>query len=348
MFGLGFLVCMDEQRQVRAYHNVCSHRAMAVATGDGRAPLCEGGGVMSGLRFECPYHGWQFDMEGRFRGCKIANGLAGIRNFTPETSSLWPIRCEVWGPLVFLHLGDHTDLPSVAEVMGAGGELLASEGLKDDDWVFHKRVEYPMACNWKCMVDNYEDGNYHVYLAHSHLINCFYMDASHNDLFDNMTSMWGPNVPKPEWPASGLPGAEGYNIMESRTRGGKDQSYSMLYPNVFWNRYGIWHSVTNVTPTGVDSCLTTFDLFFKKETLADTDFVAKCVAAEDHLQKEDIDLCLRVSENLRNPRYDAGRYAPIEAPMWFFHQKLHKSIFGTAPGLKHRPGGSNRNYYKDA
>ena len=180
MFGLGFLVCMDEQRQVRAYHNVCSHRAMAVATGDGRAPLCEGTGTMPGLRFECPYHGWQFDMDGRFRGCKIANGLAGIRNFTPETSSLWPIRCEVWGPLVFLCMGDNPDLPSVKEVMGAGGELLAKEGVADADWQFYKRVEYPcvppvgyirtasadvlrcgsMACNWKCMVDNYEDGNY--------------------------------------------------------------------------------------------------------------------------------------------------------------------------------------------
>ena len=181
MFGLGFLVCMDEQRQVRAYHNVCSHRAMAVATGDGRAPMCEGGGTMSGLRFECPYHGWQFDMDGRFRGCKISNGLAGIRNFTPETSSLWPIRCEVWGPLVFLHLGDNKDLPPVAEVMGAGGELLASEGLKDGEWQFYKRVEYPMACNWKCMVDNYEDGNYHVYLAHSHLVSA--PDAGHRPLF---------------------------------------------------------------------------------------------------------------------------------------------------------------------
>ena len=40
--------------------------------------------------------------------------------------------------------------------------------------------------------------------------------------------------------------------------------------------------------------------------------MARCVAAEDHLQKEDIDLCLRVSENLSNPRYQAGRYAPIE------------------------------------
>ena len=74
---------------------------------------------------------------------QIANGLAGIRNFTPETSSLWPIRCEVWGPLIFLHMGDNTDLPPVAEVMGAGGELLAKEGVKDADWQFYKRVEYP-------------------------------------------------------------------------------------------------------------------------------------------------------------------------------------------------------------
>ena len=37
-----------------------------------------------------------------------------------------------------------------------------------------------------------------------------------------------------------------------------------------------------------------------------------------------------------------------QAPMWFFHQKLHNSIFGSAPGLKHRPGGSNRNYFKEA
>ena len=39
------------------------------------------------------------------------------------------------------------------------------------------------------MVDNYQDGNYHVYEAHTGLIKCFYMDASHNKIWDNMTSM---------------------------------------------------------------------------------------------------------------------------------------------------------------
>ena len=27
------------------------------------------------------------------------------------------------------------------------------------------------------------------------------------------------------------------------------------------------------------------------------------------------------------------RYAPVETPMWYHHQLLHKDLFGTAPGL---------------
>ena len=34
-----------------------------------------------------------------------------------------------------------------------------------------------------------------------------------------------------------------------------------------------------------DACLTTFDLFFKKEELADSEWVAQCEAAEDELQQ---------------------------------------------------------------
>jgi hypothetical protein len=148
---------------------------------------------------------------------------------------------------------------------------------------------------------------------------------------------------------------------------------AQLYPNTFWNRYGSWFSLTNVTPISADSCLTTFDIFFKPSTLGDAAFVEQCLKAEDELQREDIDLCIKVSENLRNPLYNAGRYAPIEvrsderaalcrtarlltapacsalfcqqAPMWWWHQKLHKDVFGSAPGLKHRPVGSNRSFY---
>ena len=72
-----------------------------------------------------------------------------------------------------------------------------------------------------------------------------------------------------------------------------------LHPNIFWNRYGEWFSLTNVTPTSPDTCLTTFDIFFKPKTLQDTAFVAKCLAAEDQLQTEDLELCMRVGACVR-------------------------------------------------
>ena len=203
-----------------------------------------------------------------------------------------------------------------------------------------------MACNWKCMADNYQDGNYHVYLCHPGLIGCFDMDKSHNELYDSVTLMCGPNKPRADWPPEGrVDGSLSAAAMETRTRGGSSQSYNMMYPNVFFNRYGCWMSVTNVQPVGENACLTTFDLFFKPQQLADTEFVEMCARAEDSLQKEDIELCLRVGENLRNPLYNAGRYAPIEAPMWWFHQKLHADIFGgDPPGLHHPLPGANSSY----
>ena len=50
-------------------------------------------------RFECPYHGWEYDLEGRFRG---ATQLKGIKGFYAKDQALWPIRLETWGHFIFL------------------------------------------------------------------------------------------------------------------------------------------------------------------------------------------------------------------------------------------------------
>lgn len=224
---------MNEAKEIRAFHNICTHRAASVATGEGSVPVATPGA----LRLECPYHGWQFDLNGRFRGCKIAHGLAGIENFSPESSGLTPIPSTVWGPLVFLNWGN-TPLEPIEAFLGAGGAQLASEGVTSPDWVHHKKVDYPMACNWKCMTDNYLDGNYHLFTCHPGLIGCFKMLDNKNLLFDNVAMLCGPNEAASDWPEEGQPGGPLHHQMVTRTRGGKDQSYSNLYPNTFINRYG--------------------------------------------------------------------------------------------------------------
>ena len=136
------------------------------------------------------------------------------------------------------------------------------------------------------MADNYQDGNYHVYLCHPGLIRCLDMDKSLNKLYDNVTIMWGVHFS--DWPAPALhhtclpawslhaesstsqgqtetkpkfqqtqststsltrvhevrgsatagllmTGARPH-IDSIRFAGGVDQSYSMLFPNMFYNR----------------------------------------------------------------------------------------------------------------
>ena len=47
-----------------------------------------------------------------------------------------------------------SELPPMEEYLGGADPQWESEGLKTDDWIFHKRLSYPMLCNWKIMADN--------------------------------------------------------------------------------------------------------------------------------------------------------------------------------------------------
>ena len=72
---------------------VCRHHAAPVSM---QAPgNCDD-------RLSRPYPGWQYDLEGRFRG---AEKLGGIKNFDAQRdASLVPIRMDTWGHWMFLQL----------------------------------------------------------------------------------------------------------------------------------------------------------------------------------------------------------------------------------------------------
>src|SRR6266849_6768231 len=90
--GEPILVVRDEQGDLRAFYNVCRHRAAQVVT--------EPEGHAKKLR--CRYHGWTYDLAGRLRGTPEFDGVA---DFCREDNGLAPIAVAVWGPLVCVHLG---------------------------------------------------------------------------------------------------------------------------------------------------------------------------------------------------------------------------------------------------
>src|SRR5205807_7988772 len=66
--GEPILVVRDEQGVLRAFYNVCRHRAGRVAPeAAGRA-----------TRLRCRYHGWTYDLTGRLRGTPEFDGVADL------------------------------------------------------------------------------------------------------------------------------------------------------------------------------------------------------------------------------------------------------------------------------
>ena len=90
---------------VRAFYNVCRHRGTAVEEREcGKA-----------VRFQCPYHAWIYDLDGRLIRARHVDDL---EDFSFEASGLTPIRCETWQGFVFLCFADEATTPDLRTFMG--------------------------------------------------------------------------------------------------------------------------------------------------------------------------------------------------------------------------------------
>ena len=63
------IVLRDRDGDLKAYHNVCQHRAHRLLEGEGALPL----------RIVCPYHNWAYDHDGRLVHARGTEGMTGVR-----------------------------------------------------------------------------------------------------------------------------------------------------------------------------------------------------------------------------------------------------------------------------
>ena len=57
LMGEPFIICRDKDGNLNAFANVCAHRGVEVASGEGNLE-----------EFSCPYHGWLYDLQGKLIG----------------------------------------------------------------------------------------------------------------------------------------------------------------------------------------------------------------------------------------------------------------------------------------
>jgi choline monooxygenase len=131
---------------LRAFHNVCRHRAAALVP--------DGAGRCEVLR--CRYHGWVYDQDGRLRKAPDFGAELALQDH-----GLFPIRVETWRRLVFVCLDDAA--PPLAAWLGSIDSL--SQRYPIERMRLHRDLVMDLPVNWKTYGDNYAEG-YHVPTIH--------------------------------------------------------------------------------------------------------------------------------------------------------------------------------------
>ncbi len=293
--GEPVVVTRDENNQLRAFSNVCRHRAARVALEpEGRAS-----------HFRCHYHGWTYDIQGQLKGVPE---WGAVCNFDREDNPLPAWHVDSWGPYVFVHArGDNPPVPLSAHLSPLP-EMTASLGLKRMQ--FFRRKEYLLECNWKLFVDNYLDGGYHINTIHPGLAGVVDYKGYRTEIFPSSSVQISP--------------LKQGNPDVSSVRSGQCAYYWWVFPNLMFNIYEGVMDMNLVLPLGLDRCRVIFDFYFEHtEGKENQDFIERSLAVAEQVQAEDVAICQEVQRGLSSASFNTGRFSvKREAGGYHFHRLL--------------------------
>jgi choline monooxygenase len=284
--GRPILILRHPDGALRAFHNVCRHRAGPLA-------WCSGHGARA---LTCKYHGWTYTLDGQLRSAPEMQGASG---FDPAGIRLHDVRVHEWQGLVFVALSDRV---AEFDTVYAG----ITERIQPVDLAafrFLRRVSYEVACHWKVYVDNFLEG-YHLPHVHPGLSRILDYRAYDIELFPWYSLQHSP-----------LRNNDGIY-------GDGEAWYYFVYPNVMLNVMPGRLQSNRVLPLGADRCRVEFDYYYADDP-AVLGRIDNDQRFSDEIQAEDIRICEAVQRGLASGVYEAGRLCPRrEGGVWHFHELL--------------------------
>jgi len=286
---------------LRAFYNVCRHHAAAVVTEPcGQAQI-----------LHCPYHGWNYGLDGSLKGMPE---FEGVKGFERSANGLVPIKVDTWEKFVLINLDPQAE--PLRSFLGGLVKRMAPLGVTKLHYSDSR--SYDIACNWKVFVDNYLDGGYHVPHLHKGLNSVLDYKQYNIENEDRYCLQSSPMVSSTEDAATGA------------TRKGDRAYYFWQYPNFMINCYEGYMDTNLVVPLDVDHCRVIFDFYFADvASAAGKKYNAESIAVGERVQDEDLGICEAVQRGLKSRAYGAGRLSVRrEAGEHLFHRLLAADLKG--------------------
>ena len=270
--GWPLVVVVDDGGELRAYHNVCRHRAgPVVLDGCGRVPS-----------LVCRYHGWSYGLDGRLRAARDFGATDG---FEPAEISLRGALVEGWRGLVFVNLDLDRTAPPLLEALGTFVD--ECEPYPIEELVVTHEAQHDVACNWKTYADNYLEG-YHIPLVHPALSKDIDVKRYVVDVDE-----------RHRWVRHSAPARDGAV---------SSGCWLWRWPNLALNLYPDAMNVERYDPVTPYRTRLRYSYSFRRP--GDHDANEAVIRASAQVTTEDIAICESVQRNLQSGTYDTGWLSP--------------------------------------
>lgn len=149
LFDQGLFLMRGGDGEIRAFYNVCQHRAHELLQGAGNVRT-----------IVCPYHAWSYETDGRLKRARNSDKVEG---FDRGAICLSQVRVEDFCGFLFVNLDE--DAPAMAESFPEAESGLRRYVPRIDDLQPIEWVPVEEKCNWKVTVENYSEC-YHCRFNH--------------------------------------------------------------------------------------------------------------------------------------------------------------------------------------
>ncbi|MEM7226545.1 MAG: aromatic ring-hydroxylating dioxygenase subunit alpha [Pseudomonadota bacterium] len=301
------LVIHGDDGQIRALSNVCRHRGMVIASGQGNRK-----------RLACPYHAWTYDSRGRLIGAPHMNERP---DFDRTAICLPEFRSEVWQGFLFVTLDAET--PPLAPRLADLEPLVRNYHF--DEMTLRYVAEGVWETNWKCLMENFMEG-YHLSPLHRttlHPVNptklCKHFPPG--EAYFGYHAGFSPELPRTTLGHPDLSDEEAHRcvmfaVPPALTVGGAADYSSFLC----------------IQPETPDRVRVKQGLFFHGDHWTQ-DQIDHAVELFENTMAEDKDMLVDLKRGLHASRYASGPMAPAdyEGPIWDFIQYLGRRLAPVLP-----------------
>ena len=304
IFDQSVLIIKGSDEKIRAFYNVCSHRAHELLSGSGRTD-----------KIQCPYHAWSYHINGS------VNSIPGAENMDLEKAEfcLKPVRLEEFGSMLFINLDQDAE-PMISQSPQVPGEI--EKYVPDmNNVALLSATSHSTKSNWKVNVDNF--------------VEFYHYNATHHDDIDPSTIDYEivnhPNhIYQEARPAA--PDTDGDKVTPDKLHA--KLAYWYMWPNTGLSVFpgAPFFMVTTFEPDGPDTGCMQLKIYGDAD-LANSEIFEDFRKAKSTILQEDVLACESVQRGLHSKGYNQGRFIVdnekkqvSESGVHHFHRMILKAL----------------------